>query len=167
MRQRSSPRLLVVGLVLVGSAVLALHPLPAAATGVPFSSLTLTYQDSDGPGTMTFTNEGSDAATGGSLLAVTVTQAGRSLQGQGFAQQTEAYALAFWLSDGTGDTYFFKGVLSLALNRWSAEGSWQDLPTPEHTDQWTATSPVPPTAAGQPEQRGAVLGRSPSTVRER
>ncbi len=92
-------------------------------------------------------------------MAVTATQAGRSLQGQGFAQQTGAYALAFWVSDGAGDTSFFEGVLSLALNRWSAEGSWQDIQAPQHSDQWTATSPVPPVAAWHPAQGAAVLRR--------
>jgi hypothetical protein len=144
---RWSQRLVILGLALIGSVALALHPAAADATGVPFSVLTLNYQDSHGPGTITFTNEGSDAATGGSLLGVTLTQAGRSLTGQGYAQQTEAYALAFWLSDGTGTVYFFTGVLRLALNRWSAQGSWQNTQAPQQTDEWTATPLGPPVAA--------------------
>ncbi len=165
MQRRWYQGLLVLGLVLVGSASTALHPPPAGATGVPFSVLTLSYQDSHGPGTISFTNEGSDAATGGSLLGVTVTQAGRSLQGQGFAQQSAAYALAFWLRDGTEDTFFFEGVLSLALNRWSAEGSWQDIQAPQHTDQWTAAPPVPPAAAVQPGYSASALKWSPADTR--
>src|SRR5438552_2314329 len=139
MLQRCRHALLAVGLLVVVSLVPAPSSRTASATGVPFSSMTLSYQDSRGPGAITFTNQGSDAATGGSLLGVTLTQDGKTLRGQGFAQQTQAYAMAFWLSDGTGGTYFFTGVLSLALGRWSGKGSWQDVQAPQRTDQWTMT----------------------------
>ena len=147
MRRSWSPAILAVGLVLLSGMALAIHPAPVSAAGVPFSSLTLAYEDSHGPGTATLVNQGSDAASGGSLLTVTINQSGRTLRGQGFAQQTEAYVLSFWLSDGAGNTYFFEGVLSFALNRWSARGTWQDVQAPQQTDQWSMSMPTPPVAA--------------------
>ncbi len=122
----------------------------AHAQGAPddFPSLTLAYQDSNGDGTATLTNQGADAASDGVALAVTITQNGVTFQGAGVARQTapETFLLAGFVADPQGTASFLVGKLVRGGDGWSGQGRLQGIQDPAVTDQWTmaASFPVPP-----------------------
>jgi hypothetical protein len=122
---------------------------PASAQTVSadeFPSLTLSYRDRDGAGTVQFTNQGVDAASGGTRLAVTLQQNGRSFSGEGFARQLDraTYLGSFWLTDGTGSSYVFTGIFIRGFAGWTAEGRYELIGSPGVGDHWTmASAPCP------------------------
>ncbi len=117
------------------------------ADGLPdgFTSLDLSYQDGNGPGTATITDQGADAATGGSAIAATITQNGVTFQGQGFALLTapNRYVLAFYVTGPVGDVYFMEGTLTQGVDGWSGQGRYQGIQDPSRTDQWTMLARTP------------------------
>jgi len=116
---------------------------PAVAQSGAPSGPTFRYTDSQGPGCLTIASLGDDAAGGGVAISVTITQNGTSLSGTGEewvigAAAPRTTALAFWLADGYGDSFFFDGTLSMGVDTLSARGSWTWLQNPDVTDQWQA-----------------------------
>jgi hypothetical protein len=129
----------------VGCVLAAAVALPAQAqTG---TNLTLRYSDSQGAGCLTIQSDSTDASSG-AAIAVTLTQNGMSLTGQGeewtLSQNApRATALAFWLDDGNGDTYFFQGVVRIGVDTLNGEGGWTSIQDPTLTDQWQAFTMFP------------------------
>jgi hypothetical protein len=118
-----------------------LIPLLSSAQGLPdgVTLLSLAYSDSNGPGVVTIANQGADAATGGSSIAVQLAQNGATFQGQGVLWQAapSVYALSFWLTNGPGNTYAFAGTLSIADDSATGKGRYQSIQNPSFVDMWT------------------------------
>jgi hypothetical protein len=100
-----------------------------APPGISFPSLTLNYSDNDGPGTASLVNQGSDPATGGVRIGVSISQNGVAIQGHGFVHQTGnvEFVGAFWLSDSAGNFYVFTGTFVRGFAGWSGTGSYERL----------------------------------------
>ena len=131
---------------------LLLIPTGAGATGaaaqdgnsVELPSTPLNYRDNDGEGSAVITSVGPDSASGGVRIAVTITQNGRTFQGQGFARQLAGppnFVIAFWLPDGAGDAYVFTGTLIRGFAGWSGQGRYERVSNPSAGDQWTISTP--------------------------
>ena len=115
-------------------------------SGDEFPSLTLSYRDRDGAGTVQFTGQGADPASGGTRLAVTLQQNGRAFAGQGFARRLDAATFlgSFWLTDDAGTGYVFTGVFVRGFAGWTAEGRYEVVGRPGVGDRWTmASAPCP------------------------
>jgi len=133
--------LVLLALALLCLGALAIGPAGTARAGdapPEFPSLTLTY--SDAQGTAVIASQGADS-TGGTPISVTLTQNGMTLQGQGEAWNTRAgaprsWGVAFWLSDGAGNGFFFDGSLMMGVDTFGGQGSWTYLQDPSITDQW-------------------------------
>jgi hypothetical protein len=135
---------------LVGALLLsavAIGPASAQApSGDEFPSLTLSYRDRDGAGTIQFTNQGIDAASGGSRLGVALQQNARSFSGEGFARRLDSATFigSFWLTDGTGTDYVFTGIFVRGFAGWTAEGRYEVVGSPGVGDHWSmASAPCP------------------------
>lgn len=122
----------------------------------PAGTLTLPYQDSSGPGTLTLTNQGPDPAPGGASIAVSLEQNGVSFSGQGVLRPQVGegdFLLAFTLSDSQGNSYLFESLLQPGSAGWSGTGLWLDASDPTQTDVWTAGAQP----AGQPPFNPAAI----------
>ena len=139
-------------LALVALAVLALSGIQdrvAAAQPLQpaeFPSLTLNYRDPDGPGTAWLTNEGTDPATGGARIGVTLSQNDQTFYGNGFVRQLDSatFVGAFWLHGPGGNAYVFSGTFIRGFAGWTAEGRYEVVQDPSIGAWWTmATVPCP------------------------
>jgi hypothetical protein len=129
----------------LGAAVAAT---PSLAQGGAPAGITFRYTDSQGPGCLTIASQGDDPAGGGTAISVTLTQNGASLSGQGeewviSATAPRTTALAFWLSDGNGSSFFFDGTMRMGVDTLNAQGQWTSLLDPTMTDQWQAFTMFP------------------------
>lgn len=147
MRQRS-PRLFAFAAAVAATlAALPLGSTLSAQGGAP-TGLTFRYSDSQGPGCLTITNNGDDAAAGGTAIGVTLTQNGASWSGQGeewllSGSAPRTNAVAFWLSDGSGSVLFFDGTVRMGVDTQNAQGAWTSLADPTLGDQWQAIALFP------------------------
>ncbi|MBI3965860.1 MAG: hypothetical protein HY329_09515 [Chloroflexi bacterium] len=144
--------------VLALAFVLALGA-PRAHAGPPpqltthFPALTLTYTDVHGPGAATFAPQGLDAATGGTVLAVTIAQSRDVYTGAGFARQVDShgYVIAATVTGSSGESYFLAGTLSRGDDgaRWRGHGRSQPVGSPGvagawHLADWPVVEPPRP-----------------------
>jgi hypothetical protein len=116
--------------------IMAVH---AQGGGVP--SVTLPYTDSQGPGCVSITSMGDDQNAGGTAISVSLAQNGMSFSGQGEEWITSdtaprTFAIAFWLNDGNGNSFFFDGTLKMGVDTFGGQGQWTSLQDPTITDQW-------------------------------
>lgn len=120
------------------------------------AGMTLRYTDAQGSGCLTIQNMGATDGGGGSPISVTLTQNGVTFTGQGEEWSLSpaaltgtapaspslpvalprSTALAFWLDDGMGDTFFFDGALRFGVDTLNAQGSWSSIQNPAVTGQW-------------------------------
>ena len=142
-------RRLRLALALIGVLLFSAAAHGAASAQAPdeeFPSLVLSYRDRDGEGTVRFANQGTDPASGGSRLGVTLEQNGRAFHGQGFARQLDraTFLGSFWLTDGAGATYIFTGIFVRGFAGWTGEGRYEPAGNPDAGDRWTmASAPCP------------------------
>ena len=139
-------------IALVALALLAVSGIPIdGATAQPvqsieFPSLTLNYRDPDGPGVAALTNQGTDAATGGARIGVTLAQNGQTFYGNGFVRQVDSASFvgAFWLRGPNNNAYVFTGTFTRGFAGWTAEGRYEVVEDPSIGAWWTmATAPCP------------------------
>ena len=109
---------------------------PGAQLAAPFPALTLTYTDAQGPGTATFTPQGVDPATGGTAIAVTISQAGGTFSGAGFVRQVDArdYIIAFTVTSEYGESYFLAGTLARGDDVGDRRGHQHEPAEHDHVD---------------------------------
>ena len=147
---------------------------PGAQLAAPFPALTLTYTDAQGPGTATFTPQGVDPATGGTAIAVTLTQNGTTFTGNGFARQVEArrYVIAFTVVSQWGNAYYLAGTLNHDNDavRWMGAGRYWLIGNPWVSDEWRmaggpyASPPSRPTLSATVHLQPLVGSRVSGTV---
>ena len=105
-----------------------------------FLALTLTYTDAQGPGTVTITFQGPDAASGGTTIAVLLVQNGVAYTGGGFVRPGElgGYVLDFTITGPYGERYHLSGTLMHELNGvgWRGQGRWWATWNRAITDAW-------------------------------
>jgi len=147
MRYRSVRQLLLVAAIAtgLGSAATAV---PASAQGGASPGITFRYTNSQGPGCLTVGSQGDDSVGGGTAITVTLSQNGASFAGQGeewvlSSSTPRTTALAFWLSDGSGGSFFFDGTLRMGVDTLNAQGQWTSLQDATVTDQWQAFTMFP------------------------
>ena len=129
------------------------QPGPQLIGGVPV--LSLTYTDAQGPGTVTIIPQGPDAASGGTAIAMMLTQNGISYSGGGFVRPGElgGYVLDVTVTGLYGDSYQLSGTLIHDQDgvRWRGQGRWWATWNRAITDEWRmaggpyAESPSRPT----------------------
>jgi hypothetical protein len=126
----------------VALAVLGMGMGEARAQSFPpmeFPALTLSYRDSQGAGSATLTSLGEDAATGGTRIAVEITQDGAVYKGQGFVRQFSnvQFVTAFWVDSPGGDRfYLLSGEFVNGFAGWSGQGRLETLGV-DGDDQWS------------------------------
>jgi hypothetical protein len=114
--------------------MLAVPKMARATVPPPSPAQRLQYQDSDGPGTLEITHLGPDAATGGVLIQVRLTQGGYSYTGAGFRLRTftpppGSYDMqtidlvVFTLKDAYGRAFTFRGQIREGGIFYHIEGS--------------------------------------------
>ena len=118
-----------------------------AVQQAPAGTLTLSYTDSSGNGSLAITNDGPDVAPGGASVSVTLVQNGTTFGGQGVMRPdhgASGFLLTFNLSDAQGDSYLYEADLTGSGNAWSANGAWLSQSDPTQTGWWSG-GPGPPT----------------------
>jgi hypothetical protein len=125
----------------VGPGSRAAHAQVSPALIAPgFPALTLTYTDAQGPGTVTLSPQGPDPASGGTALAVTLTQNGYRYTGRGFARLGEqgGYVLDLTVTGAYGDSYHLSGTLIHDQDgvRWRGQGRWWATWNRTVTGEW-------------------------------
>ena len=125
---------------------------PSTQLGGGFPALSLNYTDPQGPGSATITPQGTDEATGGTAIAVTIAQAGGTFSGAGFVRQVDArgYIIAFTVTGGAGDSYFLSGTLTRGDDgvSWRGRGRYHAIGNPAvshewHMAEWPVIQPPP------------------------
>ncbi len=115
------------------------QPGPQLIGGVPV--LSLTYTDAQGPGTVTIIPQGPDQASGGTAIAVTLTQNGVSYTGHGFMRPGEqgGYVLDVTITGVYGDSYQLSGTLMHDQDRvrWRGQGRWWATWNRAITGEWS------------------------------
>ena len=113
---------------------------PSPQLGPGFPALSLSYSDAQGPGSARITPQGADAATGGTTIAVTISQASGSYSGAGFVRQLDArsFVTAFTVTGEYGDSYFLAGTLTRANERegWRGQGRWWAVGNAAVSHEW-------------------------------
>lgn len=130
---------------LVGLLVLTLlgagspHAAAQEPAAIDFPSLTMTYRDADGVGSVTLINQGADPASGGSRIDVILIQNGRTFQGHGFVRQTGTVSFvgAFGLTDDADNAYMMVGTFVRGFAGWSGQGRYEMLRNPAVVGEWT------------------------------
>ena len=114
------------------------QPSPQLVGGFP--SLSLSYDDAQGPGSATITPLGPDEATGGTAITVTIAQSGGVYSGGGFVRQVDArgYVIATSLSGEYGDSYFLSGTLARGDDgvSWRGRGRWWAVENRVVSGEW-------------------------------
>ena len=146
------------------------QPRPQLVGGFP--PLVLTYTDAQGPGAVTLTPQGPDQASGGTAIAVTLTQNGIRYTGGGFVRPGElgGYVLDVTVTGPYGESYQLSGTLIHDQDgvRWRGHGRWWATWNRTITDEWRmaggpyAESPSRPTLSTtvrlEPTTKAAVSG---------
>ena len=122
---------------------------------LPSPPVSATYQDNNGAGTISITNEGldpDDPSANGFILALTIVQNGVMLQGAGLAplRERDDFLLAMTLSDTSGNAYLYEGTLLTSQGTWRGKGRLQSLQDPSQSDSWTIGTVPPPYPPGTP-----------------
>jgi len=116
------------------------HAQPSPQLGAGFPVLSLSYSDAQGPGSATLTPQGPDEATGGTAISVSISQAGGTFSGDGFARQVDArtFIIATTLTGEYGDSYFLSGTLNRGDDglRWRGQGHWWAVANRAVTSEW-------------------------------
>lgn len=141
-------RQLILAAVLVSGLGGVAVAIPASAQSGASPGVTFRYTDSQGPGCLTIAAQGDDSVGGGTAIAVTLVQNGASFTGQGeewgiSTATPRTTALAFWLSNDSGNTFFFDGTLQMGVDTSSGQGQWTSLQDATVTDQWQAFTMFP------------------------
>lgn len=102
--------------------------LPRTQSPASFPALTLAYADAQGPGSARITPQGPDPASGGTAIAITLTQNGIDYTGRGFVRPGElgGYVLDATIAAPTGERYHLSGTLMHDQDRvrWRGAGRW-------------------------------------------
>ena len=111
---------------------------PSPQLGPGFPALSLSYSDAQGPGSARITLQGPDAATGGTAIAVTISQASGTYSGAGFVRQVDvrSFVTAFSVTGEQGDSYFLAGTLTRANEGWHGQGRWSAVGNAAVSDAW-------------------------------
>ncbi len=116
------------------------QPAPQLAPGLGVPALSLTYTDAQGPGTMRITPQGPDPASGGTAIAVTLTQNGLTYTGGGFVRPGElgGYILDVTITGRYGESYHLSGTLMHDTDRvrWHGQGRWWATWNRAITGEW-------------------------------
>lgn len=123
----------------------ALPPIEVSYSTVmqaPSGTFTLPYSDDQGPGMMTITNVGPDAAPGGAAIDVTLDQGGSAYSGSGVMRpQGTGYLLAFELTDSDGNGYLYENEVTSDEAGFSGKGLWLNEADETQAGPWTLGAP--------------------------
>ena len=104
-------------------------------------ALTLSYTDAQGPGSARIMPQGPDPASGGTAIAMTLTQNGIDYAGRGFVRPGElgGYVLDVTITGVYGDSYHLSGTLMHDQDRvrWRGQGRWWATWDRSITGEWS------------------------------
>src|SRR5215207_3039587 len=104
----------------------AQQPSPQLVGGFP--ALSLSYSDAQGPGSARITPQGADGATGGTAIALSISQSAGTYSGTGFVRQLDGsgFIIAATITGEYGDSYFVAGTLARGPSgaQWRGHGRW-------------------------------------------
>jgi hypothetical protein len=131
----------IVTLILAAAALSVTSTALAQGILQPGQSATYRYSDPDGLGTITLTDAGTDASTGGEQLRVNIVQNGNQFNGSGLvyplagATPPQNNLITFTVQDVAGRAWFYQGKAGLGVE-FQGSGTFHPANDPTQVRNW-------------------------------